>query len=64
MYQVLPHNFAERVIELECLLDDNRCIDLVKDLNELYCVRDLLCRLLLITMFSINPKKLSIFRGR
>ena len=33
MYQVLPHNFAERVIELECLLDDNRCIDLVKDLN-------------------------------
>ena len=38
MNQVLPHNFAERVIELESLLDDNRCIDLIKDLNELYRV--------------------------
>jgi hypothetical protein len=34
----LPDNFAERVLELESLLDDSLCMDLITDLNELYRV--------------------------
>jgi flagellin-specific chaperone FliS len=35
---MLPNNFFERVLELESLLDDNRSIELIQDLNELYRV--------------------------
>jgi hypothetical protein len=38
MNQMLPNNFFERVLELESLLDDNRSIELIQDLNELYRV--------------------------
>jgi hypothetical protein len=34
----LPSDFAERVIELESLLDDNFSMELIQDLNELYRV--------------------------
>jgi len=33
MNQTLPNNFADRVLELESLLDDNRSIELIQDLN-------------------------------
>lgn len=34
----LPDNFAEKVLELESLLDDSLSMDLITDLNELYRV--------------------------
>lgn len=38
----LPSDFAERVIELESLLDENFSMELIQDLNELYRVPHLL----------------------
>lgn len=37
--QQLPSDFAERVIELESLLDENYSLELIQDLNELYRVK-------------------------
>lgn len=34
----LPANFADKVLELESLLDDERSMNLITDLNELYRV--------------------------
>ena len=51
----LPQNFAERVLELESLLDDSLCMDLITDLNELYRVSHSLCRSPSTITFSSNP---------
>jgi|JI6StandDraft_1071083.scaffolds.fasta_scaffold1029718_2 hypothetical protein len=36
---LLPFDFAESIIELESLLDENHSMELIQDLNELYRVR-------------------------
>jgi len=41
----LPLNFADKLIELESLLEDQRSMDLITELNELYRVYPLSCRL-------------------
>jgi len=41
----LPQNFADKLIELESLLEDQRSMDLITELNELYRVHSSSCRL-------------------
>ena len=60
----LPSDFAERVIELESLLDENYSLELIQDLNELYRVILKKIRLPSITIFSSNPEKHSTSKGK
>jgi hypothetical protein len=60
----LPNNFADKVLELESLLDDSLSMDLITDLNELYRVCVALFRLASITTSSTNPARRSISKRR
>lgn len=61
---MFPHQFAEKVLELEINLEENHNIETIKALNELYGVIIKLVRQVSTTTLITNPRRPGSFRKR
>jgi hypothetical protein len=65
MEDCLPENFADRLIELESMLDEQYSMELIQQLNELYrVIKYFIFRLLSITMSDNNLARQSISKRK
>lgn len=65
MEDCLPENFADRLIELESMLDEQYSMELIQQLNELYrVIKYFIFRLPSITMSDNNPARQSISKRK
>lgn len=65
MEDCLPENFADRLIELESMLDEQYSMELIQQLNELYrVIKYFIFRLLSITMSDNNHVRRSISKRK